>query len=307
MNIQQLEYIIALDKERHFRKAAESCNVAQPTLSMMVQKLEDEIGILIFDRKKKPIVPTPDGEIVLEYARSVVAQTKAIQYLKVKTKRKLRGKITLGVLPTIAPYLVPLFVNSFMREYPGIKLTIREHTAHEIIDLLKHSRIDAGILSTPLNEHSIAEEVLYREPFKLYSSLVTDGTIHSISELEMNELWMLEDKHCYHMQVNEIVAKDQSSKDHIVYKAGNLETLKKLVDYQQGSTILPELATMFLNQNDQRKVLPFSEPTPYREVSLCSLSKKSKRSLLKALKEQITLNVPRSLREMDGGVLIPPY
>lgn len=307
MNIQQLEYIIALDNERHFKKAATSCNVSQPTLSMMVQKLEEELGVIIFDRSKKPIVPTADGEKILEYARSVIAQTKAMLYMKEKQDGELKGELEVAIIPTLAPYLIPLFINSFIRKYPDVKLKISEMTTERIIENLKQAKIDAGILVTPINEKSISEEVLFYEPFWVYTSAMHDKKYVASEDINTDDLWILEEGHCYHTQMFKLCDLKRQNPTRFEYHAGSIETLKKLVDYQQGITILPELATIFLNQNDQKKLRPFTDPVPVREVSLCAHRNQVKRSLIKTVKDEVLANIPRKLLDQKGDGRVGIY
>ncbi|HCD53445.1 MAG TPA: DNA-binding transcriptional regulator OxyR [Balneolaceae bacterium] len=304
MNIQQLEYIVALDEERHFNRAAKTCNVSQPTLSMMVQKLEEELGIIIFDRRKKPIVPTPDGERILEYARSVIVSTRAMKQIRQESEEEPSGVLDVAVIPTLAPYLIPLFVNSFIRKYPKIKLRISELTTERIIEKLKQSKIDAGILVTPVDEASIFEDPLFYEPFWVYTNQMSDKEFVTSEDINTDELWLLEEGHCFRTQIFKLCDLKRKTSSQFEYQAGSIETLKKLVDMQEGITILPELATLQLNEKDRKKLRRFQHPEPVREVSICTHRNFSKSRLVQCLKEEIIEVIPECLLKNRSKNLI---
>ncbi|HXB30886.1 MAG TPA: LysR family transcriptional regulator, partial [Puia sp.] len=168
MNLQQLDYIIAIDTHRHFQQAAKKCFVTQATLSMMIQKLEDELGVKIFDRSKKPVKPTDIGEKIIAQARRIAAEAARVSELIKEEKGEVSGELRIGIIPTLAPYLLPLFLKKYVTDYPQVKLLINEFTTSTIIDRLKDGQLDAGILATPLNDNSIKEQVMFYEKYFLY-------------------------------------------------------------------------------------------------------------------------------------------
>ncbi|HJW17326.1 MAG TPA: LysR family transcriptional regulator, partial [Flavisolibacter sp.] len=195
MNLQQLEYVVAVDQNRHFAKAAEKCFVTQATLSMMIKKLEEELGIILFDRSKQPVVPTEAGKMVIEQARSVLKETALIKQLSVNLKTGLQGELKIGIIPTLAPYL---FLQSFLKNYPSIKLKIQEQTTEQLLSQLSSDKIDVAIMATPLNDKNFKETHLFYEEFKVFVSS-TDKSLKKKyllpEDIDINKLWLLEEGH----------------------------------------------------------------------------------------------------------------
>ena len=247
MNLQQLEYIIAVDNYRHFSEAAAKSFVTQPTLSMMIQKLEDELGVKIFDRSKQPVVPTKAGEAVIAQARMVMQESNRMHEVVRELKGELKGELRLGIIPTVAPYLLPLFLTSFIRKYPNLKVKITELTTENIIEKLKLNLLDAGILATPLNNPLLNEQVLYYEQFVVYASKeekLMKKKYLLPGDINPNHLWLLEEGHCLRNQILNLceLRRKELETSNLEYVTGSIETLKKMVDMNNGITILPELA-----------------------------------------------------------------
>ncbi len=297
MNLSQLEYIIAVDKHRHFAKAAKSCFVTQPTLSMMIQKLEDELDTKIFDRSKKPVVPTEAGIKVIEQASKTLVESRKIAEVVASHKNVIEGKLRLGVIPTLAPYLLPLFINSFLTNYPLIRLKIAEYTTENLLDKLEKGEIDVGILVTPLNHKNIVERPLFYETFMIYSSHEYDKKFLLPEDLNLNDLWLLEEGHCFRSQILNLCELRKKEDLQLEYAAGSIETLRQLVENQQGATILPELSTRYLTPENRKKLIPFQPPTPAREVSLVSHRDFVKKRFVEALEEEILAALPTEIRE----------
>lgn len=297
MTLVQLEYIIALDNYRHFAIAAEKCFVTQPTLSMQIQKLEDTLGVIIFDRAKHPIAPTDIGLKILEQARNIVAESKKIHEIIDDEKHEIRGDVKIGVIPTLAPYLVPLFISSFVEKYPKINLQINEHMTDPMVDLLKKGEIDIGILVTPLSEEGMREIPLFYEEFYIYVShhhpLYHHTTVDS-AELKNEGLWILDEGHCFRNQTLNIchTKKAERYNNRVFYESGSLEALKKLVDRRGGYTLLPELFTMDLSHDERVKLRKFSDPAPTREVGLVVKKSYAKKKLIEAMHREILANMP---------------
>lgn len=297
MTLVQLEYIIALDNYRHFAIAAEKCFVTQPTLSMQIQKLEDTLGVILFDRSKHPIEPTEMGTQILEQARKIIAESKKISEIIDNEKHEVKGNVKIGVIPTLAPYLVPLFISSFVEKYPLINLQVSEHMTSDMLDLIKKDQIDIGLMVTPLNEESMKESPLFYEEFYAYVSHrhpLFDQKLVASSELNNEGLWILDEGHCYRSQMLNICNAKKADRfnNRVLYESGSLEALKKLVDRRGGYTLLPELFTLDLSKDERSKLRKFSDPVPTREVGLVVKKSYAKKKLLEAMHKEILENLP---------------
>ncbi|MEL6639372.1 MAG: LysR substrate-binding domain-containing protein [Bacteroidota bacterium] len=299
MNLQQLEYIIAVDTHRHFGRAARACHVTQPTLSMMIQKLEDELGVKIFDRSKQPVIPTETGSLLLDQARRVLREAGELTEIVQRQKGVVEGKLQIGIIPTLAPYLVPLFIRSFLRSYPGVRLKIAELTTEQIVADMQKGKLDVGILATPLDNKAIQEHPLFYEPFWVYSSHSYEKQFLLPSDIDPNELWLLEEGHCMRSQILNLCELRKQSNPFLQYENGSIETFKRLVDQDRGITILPELATRSLSEEQRSNLLPFEPPVPVREISLVTHRNFIKKQLIEALREKILNSLPENLRRRE--------
>lgn len=308
ISLTQLEYAVALDTYRNFNQAARSCLVTQPTLSMQVQKLEDTLGVIIFDRSRSPVVPTPIGEKIIEQARLVLRESLMIKDIAESDQSEVSGDIKLGILPTIAPYLVPLFLKEFMASFPKVNLSINELQTDQILDMVARDQIDAGILATPLSRQGINELPLYYEPFVAY--LPADHPLNAFDKLPMGEipfeeLLLLEEGHCFRNQALQICAHDVvHSRHQASFVSGSLEMLLKLAEQGFGITLLPELMLVGWEKRLD-KVKSFAEPVPTREISLVYSRTYLKRSIMDAVTESIRKSVPKSMLKKSGSVLKP--
>jgi LysR family hydrogen peroxide-inducible transcriptional activator len=300
MNIQQLEYILAVDKHRHFAKAAEACFVTQPTLSMMIHKLEEELGTKIFDRSRQPVIPTEIGGKILEQARKVLFETHEIKNIVEDHKQTVSGELKIGVIPTIAPYLLPMFLQSFSNKYENIKLKISENVTETIINKLKTGELDAGILVMPEDGENFHEYELYFEPFVVYSSKLFNKEFLLAEDIDTDELLLLEEGHCFRTQILKFCELKQQKNSRIEYRSGSLETLKNLTDKQLGITILPELATVDFKFSEKQKVKFFVDPQPYRKVSIVTHRNFLKRRLVQVLQEEIRNVIPPKFKIKEG-------
>lgn len=296
MNIQQLEYIAAVDTWRHFATAAEKTNVTQPTLSMMIRKLEDELEIKIFDRSKQPVEPTPEGKEIILRARQIMADVSQLKEFAKGLKNDVSGEIRIAIIPTLAPYLLPLFLPSFVDKYPQLRVKISELVTHDIIEALKHGDADIGVLATPLHDTKLVEHPVFYEEFFAYTSddKASKKKYLLPKDIDISKLWLLEEGHCFRNQVFnlcELKMKDVES-DRLHYQAGSLETLKNLVDHNKGITILPLLATRDLTKSQLKKIRSFAPPKPVREISVVVNANYSRKSILEALKNAITECMP---------------
>ncbi|WP_025762165.1 LysR substrate-binding domain-containing protein [Dyadobacter tibetensis] len=300
MNIQQLEYIIAVDNHRHFVQAANFCNVTQPTLSMMIRKLEDELGLKIFDRTKQPIVPTGIGRKLIDQARVILRESRQLEEMARFYNGDLSGDLRIGIIPTIAPYLLPYFVQPFIGVYPDIQLHISEMITDRILNELRVGSLDVGILATSSDDHTLTEIPLYQEKFYVYASEST-GLFNKKyvlpSDIEPNELWLLEEGHCFRSQIERLceLSRNSSFGHRFNYRSGSIETLMRMVDRNGGLTILPELALHDLTEERKKSVLHFQAPAPQRQISLVFNREQVKSRLIDALKTGIMESVPQIL------------
>jgi LysR family transcriptional regulator, hydrogen peroxide-inducible genes activator len=299
MNLQQLEYILAVDKHRHFAKAAEACFVTQPTLSMMIQKLEDELGIKIFDRKKQPVQPTEEGKAIVARARQIMADVAHLREYTQERQHDVSGDIRMAIIPTLAPYLLPLFLNSLMKRYGQLKVRIRELVTKDIVSQLKQGEVDIGIMATPLHEPALHEVPVFYEEFLAYAAdeePIAKKKYILPKDIDLSKLWILEEGHCLRDQIFNLceLKKKDAHSDRLHYQAGSLETLKNLVDSNQGVTILPYLATLKLSKKQQAKIRAFAQPKPVREISLVVSRNFPRKKIIDAIKTEIENNLPES-------------
>lgn len=295
MTIQQLEYIVAVDEYRHFVKAAEKCFVTQPTLSMMIHKLEDEWGVKVFDRTKQPVVPTREGEELIKLAKAAILKTRFIKEYIDGLKGELKGDIHLGIIPTLAPYLVPLFLAEFIKSAPLLKISIREMTTPQIIEALDTGAIDIGILATPLNESGFTECPLFYEEFYAYASKdekLPKKKYLLPKEIKIDRLWLLEEGHCFRNQVFNLCQLKRQEASSFNYEAGSIETLINLVDHNKGITIIPKLAEINLKPSQRKNVREFADPKPVREISIVVKNNFIRKKIIDQLKNAITNSLP---------------
>jgi len=308
--VTQLEYVLALHKHGHFGRAAEDLGVSQPTLSSQVQKVEAELGVTLFDRQSKPIVPTDQGKALVELAREVVAAHEKLVTAAQGTVNQLSGPFSLGIIPTLAPYVLPWFVREFSDHYPAVELSIVERPTDDILDELAANRLDAGLLATPLGEASLEEQVLFYDPFYLYAHrgepLLKKEAI-DVVDIDSSKLWLLEDGHCFRAQVINLCGiRDRSVLDSIRFSAGSFETLRNLIDAAGGYTLVPETYARTLPRSArQHLVRPFESHVPTREVSLIYHRKTWKTGILEALSAEISAGMPHCFQAepADGEVL----
>jgi LysR family transcriptional regulator, hydrogen peroxide-inducible genes activator len=303
MNLQQLEYIVALDIYRNHAKAANFCNVTQPTLSMMVKKLEDELGVKIFD-KAQPLKPTSSGEIIISRARIILQEIKNLKEFIRDEKDSIEGEFRLGVIPTLAPYLLPKFLNEFLEKNPGTSFTVTELQTEEIMRLLKTNRLDVAILVTPLDDKEIREIPIFYEPILLYTSehlKYFQQEKINLKSLSFDHLLLLEEGHCFRGQVENLCsAKEKKITSQLSYQSGSFETLKAMVDNNYGYTLIPELAVNVRSKH----VKHFLSPEPVREVSLAVHNGFVKEMLLVKLREAILKAIPPHFRKNEKYIRV---
>jgi len=301
MTLTQLEYIVALDTWRHFVLASEKCFVTQPTLSMQIKKLEAELGVKLFDRTKQPVIPTETGSTIIAQARVVLREAEMIREIISDQKDTMTGEIRIGIIPTLAPYLLPSLFRTIREKYPLVNLVVRETITEEVLQELKSDRLDCGIVVTPLEDSSIKEDVLFYEELFVYVSkrnALHDKKYVLPSDIDPSQLWLLEEGHCFRSQVLNLCELRKYSDMHFKYETGNIETLKRMVDKSDGITILPELAVMEFTASELKHVKRLKEPSPAREVSLVTHRDHLKTRLIKTIREEILAIVPKPMQKL---------
>ena len=310
MTFVQLEYLVAVDTYRHFAQAAEHCFVTQPTLSMQLKKLEDELGVLLFDRSKQPVIPTEAGIEIIAQAKKILAEKSLIADIVHSRKGMIAGELKLGIIPTLAPYLLPLFIHQFIRKYKNVKLVVTELTTGNIITRLKDGRLDAGILVTPLQEAGITEHVLFYEEMMVYASPQNDmyGKKYVLAkDIDPNKLWLLEEGHCFRSQIMNLceLQKESKSIHRFEYEAGSIDTLRRMVDISDGITIIPEIATISFTKKQEQCLRHFKSPIPMREVSLAVHRDFVKKRLVDILTKEILNGVPQKIKQNKSKRVVP--
>jgi LysR family hydrogen peroxide-inducible transcriptional activator len=311
MTLVQLEYIVALDTYRSFGIAAEKCFVTQPTMSMQVQKLEDELGVKLFDRSKQPITPTEIGIEILEQARNILKESYKLKELISNQKSVVSGELRIGIIPTMAPYLMPKVISAFMDKYPDVQLVIWEYMTDQIIHELKNGLLDCGILSTPLEDKSLQESPLFYESFVAYlsksSSLINKKNLQA-SDINLDDLWLLNEGHCMRNQILNICKRKKSDDlKPFEYNTDSVETLKRMVEMNNGITLLPELSISDFSVKQLDRVRYFKSPEPTREISIVTHRNYLKRKLIFALEKEILDAIPKRMRNKKKKEILGIY
>ncbi|MDR1680465.1 MAG: hydrogen peroxide-inducible genes activator [Prevotellaceae bacterium] len=305
MNIQQLEYIIAVDNFRHFANAAEACAVTQPTLSMMIQKFEEELGIKIFDRSKHPAEPTAIGRQVIEQARISLRHFRQIKEIVANEQHTVQGRFRMGIIPTIASYLVPVLLQQHQSQHREVELTLQERTTGNLINDILNGTLDGGILAGPLNHPGLAEYPVYYEKFYAYVSPLDPAYKEreiDLDTLDIGRMWLLENEHCLRGQIERLCRMKKTAQGEaapVRYESGSIDTLINVVDYNPGLTIIPEMHAMGLNEDKQENLRPFKNLTAVREVSLVVSRDYVRKTLLRAIQDIIRSSVPKSMQNPE--------
>lgn len=299
MTIQQFQYVIAVANSKNFEDAAESCYVTQSTLSTMIKKLEDQLGLKIFNRKTKPVTITKEGEALIERFRIIINEVDQLKNLVQEIKGEMIGELKIGVIPTIAPYLLPLFINEFTERYPKIKLHVKELTTAQIRKMLANRSIDIGILALPIADKLLVEDPLYVEPFTVYDC-TGEAPKRKITPEDLNfgKMCLLEEGHCLRTQVYDICemsANILQDDQNLKFESGSMESLIKITESRKGMTILPQLASEDLKNSKRGEIVSFKEPVPVRSVGLLThhfFAKKSlKSALMRIIKDSISKQI----------------
>ena len=302
VTVTQIEYILAIARESNFRRAAESCFVTQPTLSTQVQKLEEELGVLVFDRSKSPVKPTRIGQAIIDQAQLAYRELQRMREIVDREKGEIRGDLRVGVIPTISSYLLPLFLRSLHHKFPDLILNISELTTENCLAALDEEEIDVAILATPENSKLYVQEDLYNEEMFLFVNKdhpLEKRSRISVSDLNAEDLWLLEEGHCLRDEILSVchLAKEYKKRpQNLNLKIGNLESLRFLVEENYGYTLLPFLAAQRLTGKEKKLLRPFVQPRPFRTVNLTKKRRHLKGAAIEALKWEILDNLPEGVQ-----------
>lgn len=299
----QLEYVVAVADAKHFGKAAEACCVSQPTLSLQIKKVEEQLGIEIFDRLKKPVVVTPDGEIFVRQARLLLREHKLLKNLFEDREGDVSGEFRLGVIPTLANSLLPIFIHEFAAAYPEVTLRIDELQTSSLLRDLEEDRLDGALIATPSGIVGLYEEPLFYETFQIYAAKghrLLKAKSWRVDDLDATDLWLLQDGHCFKDQVAQICsldAKKEGGLPRVNFQGGNFDTLLRLIKKGHGYTLLPSFMIHHMDEGEiQAHVRKFQKPYPAREISFVTRRPQWKRRIAEAIKETVRLNLPKTVQ-----------
>lgn len=303
MTLQQLEYILAVNQFRHFAKAAEYCRVTQPTLSAMIQKLEEELDTRIFDRSQQPVCPTPVGIHIIEQAQNILVQANRIKNIIEEEKHSLTGTFKLGILPTVAPYLLPRFFPQLMKKYPDLDIRVVEMKTNDIKKALQTGEIDAGIVASLAGMEELQQTPLFYEQFFAYVSredALFNNEVIRTSDLNGEQLWLLDEGHCFRDQLVRFCQMKSARASQLAYHLGSMETFMRMVESGKGVTFIPELAVLQLGDTQKELVRSFAIPCPTRQVVLLTNKNFIRHTLLEVLVKEIKLSVPKEMLSLKA-------
>ena len=303
MTLQQLEYILAVNQFRHFAKAAEYCRVTQPTLSAMIQKLEEELDTRIFDRSQQPVCPTPVGIHIIEQAQNILVQANRIKNIIEEEKHSLTGTFKLGILPTVAPYLLPRFFPQLMKKYPNLDIRVVEMKTNDIKKALQTGEIDAGIVASLAGMEELQQTPLFYEQFFAYVSredALFNNEVIRTSDLNGEQLWLLDEGHCFRDQLVRFCQMKSARASQLAYHLGSMETFMRMVESGKGITFIPELAVLQLDGTQKELVRPFAIPCPTRQIIMLTNRSFIRNTLLKTITQEITAAVPKEMLSLKA-------
>ena len=309
ITLTQLEYIVAIDEYRHFATAAEKCFVTQPTLSMQIKKLEDELGVIIFDRSRQPVVPPDLGATLIEQARMTLSATQRIKEIIQEEQQEVEGTLKIGIIPTLAPYLLPVFIGPYIRKYPAVKVEVEELVSEEIIRRLKRDILDVGLFVTPYHDEKIVERPVFYEEMLVYAhpdcELLKKKEVGH-EDIVTSDIWMLGNGHCFRNQVVNLCEMSASQHKNLPFEfeSNSLETLMRIVDVEGGFTLIPELALQYMSPEKKKQVRSIANTKPLREVSVIYSRHFTKQRLITLLCDEIKSVVPAHMLKRDRGMIV---
>ncbi|MEM1323636.1 MAG: LysR substrate-binding domain-containing protein, partial [Bacteroidota bacterium] len=297
---QQLKYIVALDDHRNFVRASESCYVAQPTLTLQVKKLENQVSSTLFDRSTQPLKPTPLGEKFIAKARKILREVEELKAMVNDELNVMEGTFKMGVIPTLAPYLLPLFIKEFLSKFPETKLEVQELQSDIIIERLAKEQLDIGLLATPINEKQLIETPIFYEPFLVYTDdvmKITKGKKRiNANDLAPESVWLLGKGHCFRNQTLKFCNFDTLEFDrNLIMEGSSIETLKSMIREISGYTLIPELS--YRELTDKENTIRFEDPQPVREISIVTHKNFVRERLIAEMRKAILAQTPDSFQK----------
>jgi LysR family hydrogen peroxide-inducible transcriptional activator len=301
MTLQQLEYFVAICETQNFVKASEKCFVTQPALSLALQKLEDELAVKLIDRQKHPVEITSIGKKLLDEVKKAIKNIKQIKDMVLEEQNIDSGKFTLGVIPTVATYIVPMLFAKQNSDYQNIELVLKERTTEQCVLEIMKGELDAALLAMPLNLDGFAEYPIYYEKFYAYvsNSRKYRHKFIELDKIDIRELWLLEEEHCLRGQITNLCQMKQNDEKSIKYESGSIETLLNIVDYNKGLTIIPEMNAMALPEERQEHLRFFKNNNAVREIGLIVSEQYVRKKLLNAVVEIVKKVVPKSMQNQQ--------
>ncbi len=305
MTLTQLRYAVAVDTHRHFGRAAEACHITQPTLSVQLQKLEDELGVVIFDRQRSPVEPTDIGQMLLGQARNVLQQAARLPEIVMEARGHRGGELRLGILPTLAPYILPVVAQPLAKRFPDVVVHIRELRTEEILSELVADRLDAGLIATEEQGASLVSEFLFEEPFAAYVGAdhpLAERSRLSVDELRHHDVWLLAEGHCFRDQVLQLCGARGGMDGPLRFESGTIDTLRRLVDERGGVTLIPATAIRSLGRGSRERIRYFEDPVPSRVVRLVHGQAFLKRTLIVGFGEVVRNAIGRMPAQLHISV-----
>jgi LysR family hydrogen peroxide-inducible transcriptional activator len=308
MTLKQLEYALSLHKLGSFGKVAKSIGVSQPAVSLQIQALEEELGIKLFERSNKQVIATSNGALFLEKASLLITESRQLEDFALSLSEEIQGEISIGVIPTLAPFLIPLFLDELNHKYPKLKISISEAITEEILQGVKEGIFHAGIISTPIQLKSNLNVVpVFYESFFLYVSdkhdLMKQEEIN-ISDLDYDDIWLLREGNCFMDQVNNICATNLSKERRLSYESNNIDALRRIVEYKGGVTFLPELSSLMIPAEQEEMIKEISGRKKVREISMISLKSEVRQNLMGAVIDTIKACVPKSMLSKENKEIV---
>ena len=306
MTLQQLTYALALEEHKSFKTASQKLYISQPALSVQIQKLEDELGIIIFDRSSSPINVTEEGKLFLIRAEEVVTSASALKNFTKELKQDVSGKFKIGVIPTLAPFLIPLFTDHLQSLHPKLDLDYAEMTTNNVIDGVRKGELDTGLIATPVNVFGISSEPIFYEKFYFYTSNENGSEENvSIKNIDYDNLWLLNEGNCFRDQINNFCDLNEIRKGkRFVYRSNSIDALIRIVDMKGGMTILPELTTLSLTAEQESNISPIGKKA--REIGIINRKNNNKERFTTELVNSIKCNIPSSMLSSKGLEVVDP-
>jgi len=308
MTINQLQYALALSKHGNFKRAAETLNISQPALSLQIQKLEEEVGFKLFNRNTNPIQVTEDGKLFLVKTQEVISGVIQLQNFTADIKEDYSGRLKVGIIPTLAPFLVPLFIESLEEDYPNLQLIIQEQITERVVNNVRNGELDVGIISTPIDVYGIKSIPLFYEKFYVYTATGKSGRAEfHLEDIKSQRLWLLDEGNCFRDQVNDFCdLKSHREGKNLVYQSNSIDALIRIVDTKGGVTILPELTSLALNEYQEDNLKVISGRPKAREIGMIVTNNFDKERYIKVLGEKIKNNIPHHMLEIQDYEIVDP-